>query len=102
MSHESYQSHDPRARHPQSADLHDRAPGQLTKRRDLRGHVLIYLLVNTFLVVIWWVSSGGFFWPVFPIIGWGIGVTMNAYDVYVAEDIPEDDIQREMEHLSRQ
>jgi hypothetical protein len=60
--------------------LHDKAVRRLRKRRDFRGHVLVYLLVNTFLVVIWVVNGGhGFFWPVFPIAGWGIGVIMNAW-----------------------
>jgi len=40
---------------------------QLKKRRDFYGHLLVYVLVNTFLVVIWAVvDSHGFFWPVFP------------------------------------
>jgi hypothetical protein len=44
-------------------------------------------------------NSDGFFWPIFPIVGWGIGVVMNAWDVYLSEDPTEDAIAREMEHL---
>ena len=81
--------------------LRERAVTRLKKRRDFYGHILVYLLVNAFLVVIWAVTSpGGFFWPVFPLVGWGIGVVMNAWDVYVAEEVTEDRIQREMEHLA--
>jgi hypothetical protein len=73
---------------------------RLKKRRDFHGHVLIYLMVNTFLVVIWAVTMpGGFFWPVFPIVGWGIAVVMNAWDVYFAQDFGEEDISREIERL---
>ena len=61
----------------------DKAVQQLKKRRDFRGHLLIYTLVNAFLVVIWAITDPhGFFWPVFPIAGWGIFVVMNAWDVY--------------------
>lgn len=82
-------------------ELRERAIRALKKRRDFRGHVLVYLLVNTFLVVIWWMTSpDGFFWPVFPIVGWGIGVVMNAWDVYYAEDLDEEKIAREMRHLA--
>jgi hypothetical protein len=82
--------------------LHDKAVRQLRKRRDFRSHVLVYLLVNTFLVVIWVVTDGhGFFWPVFPIAGWGIGVIMNAWDVYGRQEITEEDIKREMDHLGK-
>jgi 2TM domain len=75
----------------------DRAVTRLKKRRDFRGHLLVYVLVNTFIVVIWAVTGPhGFFWPVFPIVGWGIGVVMNAWDVYWRPRITEQDIQREM------
>jgi len=82
--------------------LREQAVKRLKKRRDFHAHLLVYFLVNTFLVVIWAVTSpSGFFWPVFPIVGWGIGVVMNAWDVYFSEDFGEDDIRREMEHLER-
>ena len=74
----------------------DKAVQQLKKRRDFYGHLLIYTLVNTFLVIIWAVTSHGFFWPVFIIVGWGIGVVMNAWDVYWRPGISEADIQHEM------
>jgi cytochrome b561 len=75
----------------------EKAVRQLKKRHDFYGHILIYVLVNAFLVVIWAVTDAhGFFWPVFPIGGWGIGVLMNAWDVYWRPEITEDDIQREM------
>ena len=81
----------------------DRAVTQLKKRRDFRGHLLVYGLVNTFLVVIWAVIDvHGFFWPVFPIVGWGIGVVMNAWDVYWRPRITERDIQREMQREDKQ
>lgn len=76
----------------------DRAVTQLKKRRDFHGHILVYVLVNAFLVVIWAVAGPhGFFWPVFPMVGWGIGVVMNAWDVYWRPEITEDDIQHEVE-----
>ena len=81
-------------------ELRERAVKRLKKRRDFHGHVLIYTLVNAFLVVIWAVTNpDGFFWPIFPIVGWGIGVIMNAWDVYFAEDFDEEDIEREIRHI---
>ena len=54
---------------------------QLKKRRDFYGHLLLCVLVNALLVVIWAITDlHGFFWPVFPIVGWGIFVLMNAWD----------------------
>ena len=83
-------------------EMRERAIKRLKKRRDFKGHLLVYTLVNTALVVIWAVtSSDNFFWPVFFIVFWGIGVVMNAWDVYFAEDFDEEDINREIEHLQR-
>ena len=75
----------------------DKAVRQLKKRRDFYGHLLIYTLVNAFLVVIWAITDlHGFFWPVFPIAGWGIFVVMNAWDVFWRPEITEEDIQHEI------
>ena len=80
--------------------LRERAVKRLKKRRDFYGHVLVYVMVNTFLVVIWFLTDGhGFFWPVFPIVGWGIGVVMNAWDVFRGDEFDEQQIRREVERL---
>jgi hypothetical protein len=83
-------------------ELRERAIRRLKKRRDFRAHVLVYTLVNAFLVVIWAVTTpGGFFWPIFPLVGWGIGLVMNGWDVYFSDDFSEEDIEKEVEHLSQ-
>lgn len=92
--------HAPAATTPE-AELRERAVRRLKKVRDFWTHLVVYVLVNGFFVGIWAVTnSHGFFWPVFPIGGWGIGLVMNAWDVFFAEDFPEDKIQREMHRLS--
>lgn len=61
---------------PLELDLRRRAEKRLEDRSDLGAHVLAYVLVNGFLVVIWAMTGGpsGFFWPAFPMLGWGIGL----------------------------
>jgi hypothetical protein len=82
--------------------LREGAIKRLKKRRDFAGHLLVYTLVNTFIVLIWFISgSNEFFWPVFPIVGWGIGVWMNAWDVYRNDEFDETQIRREMDRLQR-
>lgn len=83
--------------------LRKRALKTLKKRRDFKGHLLVYAMFNTFLVLVWLVTTGpdGFFWPVFPIVGWGIGVVMNAWDVYGAQDFSEEQIHRQMQRMER-
>ena len=78
--------------------LREKAVKQLRKRRDFRAHLLVYVLVNAFLVAVWALTNpDGFFWPVFPIAAWGIGVVMNAWDVYRGDEFSEAEIRREME-----
>jgi hypothetical protein len=80
--------------------LRERAIKRLKKRRDFYGHLLVYVLVNAFFVVIWAMTNpDGFFWPVFPIVGWGIGVVLNAWDVYRNDEFDEEQIRREIERL---
>lgn len=78
----------------------ERAVARLKKKRDFRTHVVVYILVNAFLVLIWAMTSpDGLFWPIFPMVGWGIGVVMNAWDVYFANEFSEETIQREIERM---
>jgi hypothetical protein len=75
---------------------------RLEKKRDFRGHLAAYVLVNAFLWLIWGVvyAAGGpwFPWPVFPLFGWGIGLTFHAWDTYgrrpfSAEQVAETSVQ---------
>jgi 2TM domain-containing protein len=82
--------------------LRDQAVQRLKRKRDFKSHVFIYVAVNALLVVIWAITSdGGLFWPIFPILGWGIGVAANAWDVYGRRPITEDEIRRETDRLRR-
>ncbi len=83
------------------SDLRQAAISQLRKKRGFQAHLLAYVMVNLLLVAIWFVTSPhGFFWPVFPMFGWGIGLVFNGWDVY-APGPSEERIRREMTRLNR-
>jgi heme O synthase-like polyprenyltransferase len=83
-------------------DEREQARTRIKKRRDLRTHTLVFLLVNMATIGIWAITdSHGFFWPVFLIVFWGIGLVMNAWDVYVSSEISERDIDREISRMHR-
>ncbi len=42
---------------------------------------LIYAIVNLGLILIWAISGGGYFWPIWVIIGWGIGLGVHAFSL---------------------
>ena len=79
-------------------DLRARALKHLKAKRDLQAHIVAYVTVNLMLVGIWWVSGAAFFWPVFPILGWGIGLAFNVWDVMSPEPGPAE-VEAEMERL---
>jgi hypothetical protein len=86
-----------------SADeqLRRRAVRRLRVRAGFWSHLLMFLTVNTVIVVIWAVTSDGFFWPVFPIVGWGIGLIANAWDAFGPDPLSEERIRREIERMRR-
>ncbi len=43
-------------------------------RAGFRVHFWIYAMVNVMLIGIWAASGGGDFWPIWSILGWGMGV----------------------------
>jgi hypothetical protein len=85
-----------------STDERERARVSIKRRRDLGTHVLVFVLVNAAVVTIWAVTGPhGFFWPVLLMASWGIGLVMNAWEVYVSRDISEQDIDREISRMHR-
>lgn len=84
-----------------SLQLRERALRSLKKKHDFHIHLTIYVVVNAFLVAIWAMTTAGFFWPIFPIVGWGIGVLANAWDAYGSDEPTERQVNREMVRLSR-
>ena len=46
--------------------------------REFYKHLVVYCVVNVGCIFIWIVSGGGYFWPIWVIIGWGIGLTLQA------------------------
>ena len=66
-------------------------------KREFKNHVVVYVMVNALLVIIWAINSGGYFWPVWPIAGWGIGLMLHAWNAYFERPITEEEIRQEME-----
>ena len=84
----------------QTADLRQAAIIRLRTKRDLQAHLLAYVLVNLFLNGIWFLTdAGGFYWPMFPLLGWGIGVAFHIRDVYAPQNPTEQDIREEMDRI---
>jgi len=48
------------------------------QRREFAGHLRSYLTIMALLVAIWALTGMGYFWPIWPIMGWGIGIVSHA------------------------
>jgi hypothetical protein len=78
--------------------LRDQAVRQLKRKRDFQAHLVTYVVVNAFIIGMWYfVAGAGYFWPGWILLGWGIGLVLNAWEVYGRRGISEDQIQREMQ-----
>ena len=70
------------------------------KRASFRRHLVSYLLVNSFLWLIWaftGAGNGGFFpWPIWPTLGWGVGLALNYADAYMFDrkNVVEEEYQK--------
>ena len=76
---------------------------QAQKRVSFKRHLTTYIIVNLFLWILWFLTDrdydGGYFpWPVWPTVGWGIGLAFNYIGVYV---IPgSQSVEKEYQKLS--
>jgi hypothetical protein len=89
---------------PAETPLREQALTQLKKKRDFRTHLAAYLLVNSFLWLIWAIvlitaDGPSLPWPLFPMVGWGIGLVFHAWDTYGRKPFSDTDIAREVERL---
>ncbi len=75
------------------------------KRASFKGHLLSYFLVNSFLWIIWLLTransyDGGIPWPVWPMLGWGIGIVSHYLNAYVYPGA--NSVEKEYEKLKQQ
>lgn len=75
---------------------HELALKRLKAKRDFQGHLVVYAVVNAFLVLVWWWSGAGYFWPGWVLAGWGIAVVIGFWENFVRRPITEADVEREM------
>ncbi|KQQ08036.1 hypothetical protein ASF46_11775 [Rathayibacter sp. Leaf296] len=72
---------------------------ELKRKRDFFGSVGGWASVSAITTTVWLVSGGdGYFWPIWPMVGIGIGVAGQAASIWgpVKKEITEDDIAAEM------
>jgi hypothetical protein len=87
---------------PSDQDVRAKAEARVKAREDFRIHLLIYVLVNGMLWVIWFLGGADVQqpWPIYALLGWGIGLIAHWYTVYgVNDQRREAEIEAEMRRL---
>jgi class 3 adenylate cyclase len=46
--------------------------------QSVRLHATVYVVVNVLLIAVWAAAGGGDFWPIWVLLGWGIGLGAHA------------------------
>jgi len=70
------------------------------KRVEFRSHLVVYIVINTSLWIIWYATGGNYPWPVWPLVGWGIGLFFHYVFDYRSSRIFSE--QEEYERLKKQ
>jgi hypothetical protein len=69
---------------------------QLQRWRDFISHLTAYLVVNAIFIALWAISGRSFFWPAFPLIGWGVGLSFQHFSEVLRGPITDDQVQRRL------
>ena len=54
------------------------------QRKVFKSHLFTFLAINGFLVLLNLVVSPGYFWAIYPILGWGLGLLLHGMKVYIS------------------
>lgn len=63
-------------------DLERRARRNVGARMGFIIHASVYVLVNAGLIAIATFRTGGAHWPLFPALGWGLGLAIHGLAVF--------------------
>ena len=67
---------------------------RLQRWRDFTAHLAAYLVMNAVFVVAWALNGGGYFWPAWPILGWGVGLSFQHFHVVIRGFITDAEVRR--------
>jgi len=72
-------------------------PAGRALRTSFHIHLVVYIVVNLALIGIWALTDTHYFWPIWPILGWGVGLGANYWRAFLHKPISDDEIRRELE-----
>ncbi len=84
-------------------EIREIATHRVRRRRGFYSHLTAYILVNLMLVAIWYFTGAGYFWPMWVILFWGIGLIFNAVAACSKHDISWEtkEVEKEVEKIKK-
>jgi hypothetical protein len=82
--------------HPAPDSDRDAARKRVQVKRDFASHLVAYVVINAFLIGVWAITGGGYFWPAWVLSCWGAGLVLHAWDVYWRRPVTEADVDAEL------
>ncbi|MBQ2653861.1 MAG: 2TM domain-containing protein [Methanobrevibacter sp.] len=89
------------------SDVRSRAEKRVDNKIKFYKDFTVYVVVNAFLAVINWMYTPEFWWVLFPIFFWGIGIFVKFLNAFAfsnrfdSEEYRECKIQEEMKRLGK-
>ena len=62
------------------------ATERVKAKKGFFSHLTAYILVNLMLIAIWYFTGTKYFWPMWVLLFWGIGLIVNAITVFARRD----------------
>jgi hypothetical protein len=86
---------------PVVTDERAEARRRVLAKREFVSHLVAYVVINAFLVTVWALSGAGYFWPVWVLAGWGIGLVLHGWETFLRHPVTEADVDAELRRLHR-
>ena len=77
-------------------DAREQARERLEAKRGFVQTVVTAGIIAVVLIVIWALTGADGFWPIWPILGMGIGVSFKAFNTFGRRPVTDADVDREM------
>ncbi len=79
--------------------LYKQALAKVKQRKKFYRHVMTWVILSVFFVLLN-LATTDYFWAIFPILAWGIGVAFHGLQVF-SDEWEDQEIEKEYERLRR-
>ena len=87
------------------AEIRKKAEKRVSQRTALLSHIGAYVVVNTFLIIVWALAGAGYPWFLWVMAGWGLGLAINIVSYFAGskgEAARDRMVQKEMDKIKEE